>query len=321
MPETQLVLAGQDITECCKKTIPGGQTDNVLLEKLQALIPNYTLSMVLEGEEWYKLGGVVDIDGKRVANDLTEWVERTFLECGQNLQTLIEHTLEQRLIATKQTGKTLNFVVKTGPAAEDFTLIEIDKTHEVSDRMLVSEKQPPEDLEEFIDPLYPHCIESYSLGHSRYTYRRKTDVKLFMQVINERRPEKHPVQRFMDDWNRSSAGQKVHMSEDWIIRPYRHTGRFGEQIVNAEIVNTHRANLPHLEDFTGKKGNTLSNLLSRFDRQVGYPFAWFFYMVKGKLVSTHSAESVYRDLSNDFAYLPDRDEAVLRDWIANPYNV
>jgi hypothetical protein len=320
MTEIEFNIAGQELTECCKKIMPG-QTDDVLLNKLQALIPNHTINLVLEGDEWYKLGGVVDMAGNRIANDLIEWVERTYLECGQNLQTLIEHTLEQKLIATKQTGKTLYFVIQTGNSAEDFILIEIDKTHEVSDRMLVDEKHPPEDLEEFIDPLNPFCIESYSLGHSRYIYRRKTDVRLFMEVINQRNPSKHPVQRFMDDWNRSSAGQKAAMSNDWIIRPYRYTGRFGEQIVNVEIINTHVNNLPHMEDFTGKKGSTLSNLLNRFDRQAGYPFAWFFYMAKGKLVSTHSAESVYRDISNDFAYLPERDERILRDWIAAPYNV
>jgi hypothetical protein len=318
--ETRLTLAGQAITDCCKKIIPG-QTDELLVKKLRGLIPDYTIHLALTGDEWYRLGGVVDMDGKRIANDLIEWVERTYLECGQNLQTLIEHTLEQKLIATKQTGRTLYFVVQTGDRAEDFILIEIDKTHEVSDRMLVDEMHPPEDLEEFIDPINPFCIESFCFGHSRYTYRRKTDVKLFMEVINERHVGEHPVQRFMDDWNRSSAAQKIRLSEDWIIRPYQHTGRFGEQIVNVEIVSTHKSNLPHPEDFAGKKGSALSNVLNRFDRQVGYPFAWFFYMVKGKLVSTHCAEAVYRDISGDFAYLAERDEAVLRDWIAKPYNV
>lgn len=320
MTDISLALAGQDITACCKKLIPG-QNDDVLQAKLQSLVPDFPVHLALTGDEWYRLGGVVDMDGKRIANDLIEWVERTYLECGQNLHTLIEYTLEQKLIATKQTGKTLYFVVQTGAKAEDFTLIEIDKTHEVSDRMLVNELSPPEDLEEFIDPLQPYCIESFCFGHSRYTYRRKTDVKLFMEVINERHVGEHPVQRFMDDWNRSSAGQNFSMSEDWIIRPYRHTGRFGEQIVNVEIVNTHKHNLPHLEDFAGKKGSALSSVLHRFDRQAGYAFAWYFYMLKGKLVSTHSAESVYRDISGDFAYLPERDEAVLRDWIAAPYNV
>ena len=320
MTETRLALAGQAITECCKKIIPG-QTEELLLSRLQALLPDYPMQLAYTGDEWYRLGGVVDMDGKRIANDLVEWVERSYLECGQNLQILIDYAVEQKLIATKQTGKTLYFVVQTGEQAEDFTLIEIDKTHEVSHRMLVDELHPPEDLEEFIDPLQPFCIESFNFGHSRYTYRRKTDVRLFMQVINERHPGEHPVQRFMDDWNRSSAGQKKRMSDEWIIRPYQHTGRFGEQIVNVEIINTHQYVLPQLEsDFAGKKGSALSNLLNRFDRQVGYPFAWFFYMLKGKQVATHCAEAVYRDIAGDFAYLGQRDEAVLRDWIASPYN-
>lgn len=320
MTEASLNLSGQTIADCCKKTIPG-QTDELLLTKLQALIPDYPLQLALTGEEWYKLGGVVDMNGQRIASDLIEWVERTYIECGQNLQTLIEHARELQLIATKQTGRTLHFVVQTAAAAEDFVLLEIDKTLEVSDRMLVNENTPPDDLEEFIDPLHPFCIESYGFGHSRYAYRRKTDVRLFMEVINERHIGEHPVQRFMDDWNRSSAGQKNAMSADWIIRPYRHTGRFGEQIVNVELINTHKNHLPHLEDVTGKKGSALGNALNRFDRQVGYPFAWFFYMLKGKLVTTDNAEAVFKDISGDFAYLPKRDEAVLRDWIASPYNV
>jgi hypothetical protein len=187
--------------------------------------------------------------------------------------------------------------------------------------MLVNEKQPPEDLEELIDPLTPFCIESYSLGHSRYTYRRKTDVRLFMGVINQRNPDKHPVQRFMDDWNRSSAAQKATMSNDWIIRPYRHIGRFGEQIANVEIINTHANNLPHMEDFTGKKGSTLGNLLSRFDRQAGYPFAWYFYMVKGINVVPYCAEGVYKDIVNEYVYLPERDISIVKDWIIEPYNL
>ena len=320
MTEAKAIPAGQEITECCKKIIPG-QNDDLLLQKLQTLIPDYPVYHAHTSDEWYKLGGVVDTNGKRIAGDLIEWVERTNIECGQNLQTLIDYTIEQQLIATKLTGKTLSFVVQTGALAEDFTLIEIDKTHEVTDRMLVDELNPPEDLEEFIDPLQPFCIESTGLGHSRYTYKRKTDVKLFMEVINQHYPIEHPVQRFMDDWNRSSAGQKFRMSQDWIIRPYRHIGRFGEQIVNVEIINIHTTNLPQLEDFAGKKGSALGNILTRFDRQVGYPFAWFFYMLKGHSVSTYSAESVYRDIANDFAYLPQRDEAILRDWIAQPYNI
>jgi hypothetical protein len=261
------------------------------------------------------------MNGKRIANDLIEWTERTYIECGKNLQTLIEHAREQQLIATRQTGNTLYFVMQTGKKAEDFIQIDIDKTHEMADRLLVNDHQPPEDLEEFIDPLEPECIESFCIGTARYTYRRKTDVAVFMDEINKHHIEEHAVQRFMDDWNRSTAGYNSIMSEDWIIRPYRHVGRFNEQIVNIELINTQNKNIPRLDDIAGKKGVALHTLLTRFDRQVGYPFAWFFYMLKGKLVTPQVATAVFRDLSGDFSYLPERDIAVLKDWISTPYNV
>ncbi len=326
MAEPNLQLDGQQLAKLCKNTLPGPNEEQ-LLAKLQTMAPGFRVRLARTGNEWYRIGGVVDMHGKRIANDLIEWAERTYIECGKNLQTLIEHTREQNLIATRQTGNTLYFVIQTGKKAEDFIQIDIDKTHEMADRLLVNESHPPEDLEEFIDPLEPACIETFSIGTARYAYRRKTDVAVFMQEIKKHARatsgnlEDHPVQRFMDDWNNSSAGLNTALSEDWIIRPFRHTGRFGEQIMNVEIINTQSKNIPHLEECAGKKGTALYNVLSRFDRQVGYPFAWFFYMVKGKLVSSESGATVFKDISKDFAYLPDRDAAVLKNWANSPYSV
>ena len=320
MADQPFHLDGQQLAKICKQTLPG-QDDELLLATLQALNPDYPIRLARIGDEWYRLGGIVDMEGNRIASNLIEWTERTYIECGKNLQTLIDHAREQKLIATRQTGNTLHFVVQTGSKAEQFIQIDIDKTHEISDRLLVSEHNPPEDLEEFIDPLEPECIETFCIGTSRYSYRRKTDVAIFMEEINKYHIEEHPVQRFMDDWNRSSALQKAVLSEDWIVRPFRHTGRFGEQIINVEIVNTQQKNVPQLDDINGKKGVPLHNLLTRFDRQAGYPFAWFFYMVKGKLVSTNSGVAVFKDISGDFSYLPERDVAVLKDWVSTPYSV
>jgi hypothetical protein len=44
-------------------------------------------------------------------------------------------------------------------------------------------------------------------------------------------------------------------------------------------------------------------------------------MVKGKLVSPQSALAVFKDISGDFSYLPERDVAVLKDWVSTPYSV
>ncbi len=320
MTNHKFQLDGQQLAKLCKNTLPG-HSDELLLTKIQALVPDYPVRLARTGSEWYRLGGIVDMNGKRIANDLVEWTERTFIECGKDLQTLIDYTRAQKLIATRQTGNTLNFVIQTGRRAEDFMQLDIDKTHEMSDRLLVSESDPPEDLEEFIDPLTPDYVDTFGIGTARYAYRRKTDVAVFMTEINKHHIQEHPVQRFMDDWNRSSAQQKAVLSDDWIVRPFRNTGRFGEQQINVEIINTQQKNLPQLDDINGKKGPALQNLLARFDRQAGYPFAWFFYMAKGKLVSPHCGVAVYKDISGDFSYLPERDVAILKDWINTPYSV
>lgn len=313
-------LDGQQLAKICKQTLPD-QDDELLLAKLQSLNPEYPVRLAKTDEEWYRLGGIVDMKGNRIANDLIEWTERTYIGCGKNLQTLIDHARTQQLIATSQTGTTLHFVMQTGSKAEQFIQIDIDKIHEKSDRLLVSDHNPPEDLEEFIDPLNPDYLEAFSIGAARYSYRRKTDVAVFMDEINIHHIDEHPVQRFMDDWNRSSARQKAVLSDDWIVRPYRHTGRFGEQIINVELINTQQKNMPQLDDINGKKGVSLHNLLTRFDRQAGYSFAWFFYMVKGKLVAPQSGVAVFKDISGDFSYLPERDVAILKDWVNTPYRV
>jgi len=184
MADQSFHLDGQQLAKICKHTLPG-QDDELLLSTLQSLNPDYPIRLAKTGEEWYRLGGIVDMAGNRIANDLIEWTERTYIECGKNLQTLIDHAREQKLIATRQTGNTLHFVIQTGSNAEQFIQIDIDKTHEISDRLLVNEHNPPEDLEEFIDPLDPECIERFFIGTSRYSYRRKTDVEVFMDEINK----------------------------------------------------------------------------------------------------------------------------------------
>lgn len=49
--------------------------------------------------------------------------------------------------------------------------------------------------------------------------------------------------------------------------------------------------------------------------------AWFFYMLKDLWVPTQLGVAVFKDISKDFSYLPERDVAVLKDWINTPYSV
>lgn len=312
---------GQHLAKLCKETAPGAD-DAALIAAIAAAYAGPEVRLARLGQEWYRLGGIIDRQGNRVAHDLMEWSERAFIECGQNLQTLVEHCREQRLIATRQQGVTLYITVRTGDKAQDFVQIEVDRSQELADRYVVDQTNTPGDIEELVDPLEPAMITPYAVAPPRYIYRRKTDVALFMAALAQHRADPHPAQRFMDDWTRSSAGGsgKAFCSE-WTLRIYQHQGRHGESIMNVEIVPVRATGPAHLTDIAGLKGKALASLLSRFDADTGYPFAWFFHMAKGSGASPHVGEAVYQDISKDYAYLPRKDALVLADWIAVPYCV
>ena len=91
--------------------------------------------------------------------------------------------------------------------------------------------------------------------------------------------------------------------------------------MEVEVLAANPSALPRMETHAGKKGTTLQAVLSHFDKQAGFPFAWFFYMTARQYVPPLMGEAVHRDLDSDFAFLPYRDAAVLRDWITDPYFV
>ncbi|TAN48865.1 MAG: hypothetical protein EPN21_13780 [Methylococcaceae bacterium] len=308
---------GHTLERLCKEAL-AGTSDQALVERIQKAYPDYPITLARHGHEWYRLGGVIKPDGSRIALDLNEWADRTFIECGHDFHILLDYCEENSLLATQHKGVTLYLVAQTGDKAEDFVQIEVDRTQESAERYLIDADAPPDDLEELIDPLKPLTVQPFAVGAARYTYRRKTEVALFMEELSLHRADRHPAQRFMDDWNDSSAAAKAVFCRDWSLRLSQHQGRYGERIMNVAVVNNRSKDLPQLEGAAGKKGKALVALLHRFDSQAGYPFAWFFYMTRG-LVPAYVGEAVHRDLSKDFAYLPDCDTAVLRRWMEAPY--
>lgn len=313
-------IKGHDIARICKAT-PATDDDSALLDALRQRYPGVDFRLTRGHEEWYRIGGVVDTQGHRLAKDISEWADRAFLECGQNFKTLLRHCREHGLIATRHQGVTLYIAAPLGEKAEDFLQIEVDRIQEVRDRLLVDKDHIPEDLEELIDPMDPIDVEQEPLGPVTYVYRRKTEVALFMEELDSHQAVKHPVRRFMDDWNRSSASRQRSFCHEWNLKLHQHRGRFGENKMDVAAMAVNAAPLPRMESYAGKKGTALQSALSHFDKHAGFTFAWFFYMAAKQYVPTLLGEAVDKDLDGDFAYLPYRDTAVLKDWIADPYFV
>jgi hypothetical protein len=317
MTKTTSYFDGLELSRICKETL-AGSGDDTLVTRIQKAYPNYPLRLARYGHEWYRLGGVVKSDGSRIATNLNEWAERTYIECGCDFNTLLDYCEDGNFLATRHKGVSLYLVAQTGPRAEDFVQIEVDRTQEVADRYLIDSEQAPDDLEDLIDPLTPVKVDPFAVGASRYNYRRKTEVSVFMAELAKHRADRHPAQRFIDDWNASSAGTKKVFCQDWSVRLNQHKGKHGEQVMNVEIVSNRNGDLPWLDSPEGKKGKALAAVISRFDTQAGYPFAWYFFMLKG-IVSPHVGVAVGRDLSKDYGYLPSKDAAVLTRWLAEPY--
>lgn len=313
-------ILGQELAGLCKST-PATPDDALLLAALRAHYPDLDFRLTRSDDEWYRIGGIVDARGDRLARDISEWAERAYLECGRNYRTLLRYCRENGLMATRHLGRTLYLVVALGETAQDFLQVEIDRVQEVRDRLLVGADGAPADLEELIDPLEPVEVEPEPLGPVVYVYRRKTEAAVFMAELDRHHAGKHPAGRFMDDWNRSSAGRNRPFCHEFNLKLHRHRGRYGERKMDVGVMAVQPQVLPLMEHHSTKKGTALQAALAHFDRQAGFPFAWYFYMVAKRYVPPLLAESVHRDLDGDFAYLPHRDAAVLRDWIADPYFV
>lgn len=313
-------VEGHEIARICRSTA-ASDDDALLLAAFKQRYPALDFHLTRGSEEWYRIGGVVDTVGNRLAKDISEWADRAFIECGQNFKTLLRHCREHGLVATRHQGITLYIAVSLGEQAEDFLQIEIDRLQEVRDRLLVGAECRPQDLEELIDPIDPIDVDQEPLGPIAYVYRRKTEVAVFMEELARHQAVKHPVQRFMDDWNRSNAGRQQSFCHEWNLKLHQARGRFGEKKMDVAVMPVRSTPLPRMESNAGRKGTALQGVLGHFDKQAGFPFAWFFYMVAKQYVPPLLGDAVYKDLDSDFAYLPHRDATVLREWVADPYFV
>jgi hypothetical protein len=313
-------VEGHELARICRSTA-ATDDDALLLGALAQRYPALDFRLTRGSEEWYRIGGVVDSEGNRLAKDISEWADRAYIECGQNFKTLLRYCRENGLVATRHQGITLYIAASLGERAEDFLQIEVDRLQEVRDRLLIGSENPPQDMEELIDPIDPIDVEQEPLGPVSYIYRRKTEVAVFMDELAGHQAVKHPVQRFMDDWNRSNAGRQRPFCHEWTLKLHQARGRFGEKKMDVAVMPVRGVALPRMETHAGKKGTALQAALGHFDKQAGFPFAWFFYMAAKLYVPPILGDAVYKDLDSDFAYLPHRDATVLREWVADPYFV
>ncbi len=308
----------RQIGELCVRT-PVILGIGALAKDASQLQPGLNFHEALVRGGWYRLGGVVNGAGERVADDIENWAETQLAAHDDDLGMFFDTHVESGLQATRLIGKTHYLVAPLGEGAGDFLQVEVEELQEVISHPLFREDLPPASLEDLLDPrdAAPNAMRPVSVPF--YALRRITDVGEFLARMWERKAEAQPVHRFLDAWEMSSAGVAAEFSNHWVLAVREHLDRYRQPIFHASPIAALNGMPPRLTLGFGDQGLALHGALQRFDRQVGYPMAWFFHMLTTKVVPHAVASAVINDLQSGFNYLPDRDAQVVKEWLYRPF--
>lgn len=298
--------------------VPVSAGPGILAKELARHLPELHFRRTLCRGGWYRLGGVLAADGSRISDDLESWAEMTLAACDGDFDALRDEYAGTGLIATRRVGRTHYFVAPTGEKSADFLQLEIEDLQETQAHTLFAQTPAPTAIDELIDPDLGHH-NGQPVGLPYYTFRRLTHIGDLLARLRQQTPEAQPIHRFTDDWSESSAGHATAFSNQWVIAVREHLDRFQQNVIRAQPVPAIDGEPPAFGAREGTRELALHDALVSFDRAAGYPFAWYFHMLTTKVVPHWVARVVMEDANAGFAYLPRRDEEIVRRWLHSPY--
>lgn len=309
-------LAPAIVETCAKTPVSAGPAG--LVKALGQALPDWKFRHALGRGGWYRLGGVVDAAGQRVSDSLESWIENALDERDGDIASLIDDFAGQTLYATRLVGQTHYLVASAGDGSADFLQLEIEDLQEMRAHQLFINE--PTTLEELVDPRGGKDTP-LPIGLPFYAFRRIQHVANFLKRMLAQKPEPAAIHRMVEDWSKSSAGGASAFHNHWVIATREHLDRYHQPVFRAQPIATLAGDPPDFDADAGTSGLKLNEALSHFDREIGYPLAWYFHMLTTKAVPHWVAQTVVEDALAGFAYLPQRDVDVVRGWLHRPYSV
>lgn len=315
---TSLLLKVEKITKVCTETDASWGL-SALETACKSLMPEFDFHHVLTRGNWYRPGGVVDTHYQSVHQSLKEWVEEETAD--GDIDSLVVEYMDSGYFATRLAGKTHYLTANSGKNPEDFIQLEIEELQEVIERPLVDRDWFPDSIEDFLDPLDFPRLDPEPIGKPFFKFRRLSPVSEILagSAVDQRSLAR--LRRFFRDWHQSSAYEITPFCEHWILAMREYKDSDGEQRFTAKPVSTYADKLPDLPSGESLNGVEMANAIHSYDRQLGYPFAWYFIMLGSKADNYQLAEAILKDQVGAFDYLPARDLKVLRQWEERPYGV
>lgn len=309
-------LAPAIVETCTKVPVSGGP--GALVKALSLALPDWKFRHALSRGGWYRLGGVVAVNGQRLSDNLENWAGNALGQHDGDFGLLLDAFADRQLYATRLVGQTHYLVAAAGDATDAFLQLEIEDLQEMRVHQLFA--NDPGTLEELVDPR-GGADKPLPLGLPFYSFRRIQHIGAFLRRMLAQKPEPSPIHRMLTDWTSSSAGHTSDYCNHWVIATREHLDRYHQPIFRAQPIATQGGDAPECEATAGTSGLKLQAVLAHFDRQAGYPMAWYFHMLATKAVPHWVAEAVVEDSLAGFAYLPERDVDVVRGWLHRPYSI
>ncbi|MBT0960508.1 hypothetical protein [Denitromonas iodatirespirans] len=289
-----------------------------LLKAFAAALPEWRFRHALTRGGWYRLGGVVDADGQSVMHDLEAWAQAGLDACNGDAGAFEDAQDGRPLYATRLTGKTHYFVAPAGGDPDAFLQLEVEELQEMRAHRLFASH--PSTVDEIVDPRdgAPGLVP---IGLPCFQFRRLQHIGAFFERMRSRSSQPSGIERMLIDWAGSSADGATCFSNHWVVSTREHVDHYHQPVFRARPIPAMAGEPPDFEADPQASGVDLAGALTRFDRAVGYPMAWYFHMLTTKAVPHWVARSVVEDMLSGFAYLPDRDIEVVRGWLHSPYGV
>jgi hypothetical protein len=301
---------------CTKVAVSSGPV--ALVKALSLALPEWKFRHAMSRGGWYRLGGVLDHEGRRVSDDLETWVEDALDERDGDFGRLTDDFIEQKLFATRLVGQTHYLVAAADVGNDDFLQLEIEDLQEMRVHRLFA--NDPTTLEELVDPR-GGTEQPVPVGLPHYAFRRIQHIGAFLKRMLAQKPEPAPIHRMVEDWSKSSASNTSAYYRHWVIATREHLDRYHQPVFRAQPIATQAEASPEFDAGEGASGLKLNEALTHFDRTAGYPMAWYFHMLSTKAVPHWVAQTVVEDSLAGFAYLPQKDVDVVRGWLHRPYSV
>lgn len=325
-------LAAPIIEACTVTPVTAGTA--ALSREIARALPDWPLREILNRGGWYRLGGVIDGNGQRIAEHLEAWASAELEARGGDLAALLDDYAGTPLRATHLAGRTHYLVTRgRGNDATDYLQLEIEVLQETYAQPLFMDGAAPASLDELIDARCggagspcTHCRAGAAhsrcgmpLGAASYRFRRLTHVGDLLARMRTQSLDAQPIHRFVADWQASSAGAATDFCHHWALALREHLDRYRQTLVRATPIPALVGELPRLSVREGTSGLSLHGALTAFDRAAGYPMAWFFMLLAGKAVPHWVPAAVASDAAAGFSYLPERDLALVKQWLIKPY--